>query len=61
MVDKREYWGEKFPERMPAAFRDGTVDRIARVQKSGESRTAFIREAVDALIERRERAKAKKE
>ncbi len=37
----------------------GTLDRIAVAIADGEERTAFIREAVEREIERRERAAAK--
>ena len=61
MAEKREYWGEKYPERTPAAFREGTFELIAHVQSPGESRNAFIRDAVDREIARREREKEKAE
>ena len=52
MVEKgQSLWPEKFA----AQFREGTFWRMARVQAFGESKVAFIREAVDLLIAKRER------
>ena len=52
MVEKgQSLWPEKFA----AQFREGTFERIAKVQLFGESRAAFVREAVDLLIAERER------
>ena len=41
---------------MGAKFAAGTLERIAAVLAEGEERTAFIREAVEREIERRQRA-----
>jgi len=50
---------KQWPERVGAKFAAGTLDRIAVALADGEKRTAFIREAVEREIERRERAAAK--
>lgn len=49
---------KEFTERILAPFRDGTLARIARVLSVGEDRTAFIRDAVERELRRREREKA---
>jgi hypothetical protein len=50
---------KRWPERVGAKFAAGTMDRIAAALADGEERTAFIREAVERELERRERAAAK--
>ncbi len=51
----------KYENVMTARFLDGTFDKIERVLKPGEERTAFVREAVEAAIVRRSKtARAKK-
>jgi hypothetical protein len=42
-----------------AKFAAGTLDRIAAALADGEERTAFIREAVERELARREKAAAK--
>lgn len=52
MVEKGQaLWPEKFA----AQFRQGTFERMAKVQPFGEPRAAFVREAIDLLIAKRER------
>ena len=48
---------KEFTERILQPFRDGTLARIAAVLGEGEDRTAFIREAVERELKRRERQK----
>lgn len=50
---------KRWPERVGAKFAAGTLDRIAAALADGEERTAFIREAVERELERREKAAAK--
>ena len=50
---------KRWPERVGAKFAAGTLDRIAVALADGEERTAFIREAVERELERREKAAAK--
>lgn len=40
-----------------ARFPEGTLDRIADALKPGETKASFIREAVEALLKKRERKK----
>jgi hypothetical protein len=47
---------KRWAERVGAKFAAGTLERIAAVLAEGEERTAFIREAVEREIERRQRA-----
>lgn len=42
-------------EQIPARLIGGTLDRIDRVLEEKESRAAFIREAVERELKRRER------
>lgn len=46
---------KEFTERILQPFRDGTLARIAAALEEGEERTAFIREAVERELKRRER------
>jgi hypothetical protein len=46
----------RWPERTAIKFAAGTFERIAAVLADGEDRMAFIREAVEGEIQRRERA-----
>jgi hypothetical protein len=50
---------KQWPERVGAKFAAGTLDRIAAALADGEERTAFIREAVERELARREKAAAK--
>ena len=50
---------KQWPERVGAKFAAGTFDRIAAALADGEERTAFIREAVERELARREKAAAK--
>jgi hypothetical protein len=50
---------KRWPERIGAKFAAGTLDRIAAALADGEERTAFIREAVERELARREKAAAK--
>lgn len=43
-------------EQTMARFRDGTLDRIKAVLTDREKQSDFIREAVEAELERREKA-----
>lgn len=45
----------RFAEHMQARFPEGTFDRIDAVLAEGEERTAFVREAVERELKRRER------
>jgi hypothetical protein len=49
----------RWPERIGAKFAAGTLERIATVLGEGEERTAFIRQAVEREIERRQKAEKK--
>jgi hypothetical protein len=49
---------KEFTERILQPFREGTSARIAAILEAGEERTAFIREAVEKELKRRERSKA---
>lgn len=42
-------------EQMPARFPEGTMDRIDRVLKDGETRADLVRDSVEATIVSRER------
>jgi hypothetical protein len=42
-------------EAMPGRFPEGTLDRIDAVREPKESRGAFLREAVERELKRRER------
>jgi hypothetical protein len=50
----------RWPERVMAKLPAGTLERIAAVLEKGEERTAFLREAVEREIERREAAGKRK-
>ena len=50
----------RWPERVMAKLAAGTLARIATVLEKDEERTAFLREAVDREIQRREAAKPKR-
>jgi hypothetical protein len=47
-------------EQTPARFPAGTLDRIDAVLRDRESRGAFLRQAVERELKRRERGKAAK-
>jgi hypothetical protein len=51
---------KRWPERVGAKFAAGTLKRVAAVLADREERTAFIREAVEREIERRESAHKRK-
>jgi hypothetical protein len=57
-VTKTSRMGRKkrWPERTAIKFAAGTFERIAAVLADDEDRMAFMREAVQREIERRERA-----
>jgi hypothetical protein len=57
-VTKTSRMGRKkrWPERTAIKFADGTFERIAAVLNEDEDRMAFMREAVERELERRERA-----
>lgn len=46
---------ERYPEKKEAGFAAGTLARIAAVLGEGENARAFIREAVERELERREK------
>ena len=46
---------KRWSEDMQARFEEGTFDRIDAVLDEGEERTAFVREAVERELKRRER------
>jgi hypothetical protein len=48
---------KEFTERILQPFREGTLARIAAALGEDEDRTAFIREAVERELKRREKAK----
>jgi len=50
----------RWPERVMAKLAAGTLERIAAVLEKGEERTAFLREAIEREIERREAAGLRK-
>lgn len=52
-MGRKKLWHED----MQARFAEGTFDRIDAVLAEGEDRTAFVREAVDRELKRRERLK----
>lgn len=54
---RKSYMGRKkmWAEDMQARFSEGTFDRIDAVLSEGEERTAFVREAVERELKRRER------
>jgi hypothetical protein len=51
---------KRWPERTAIKFAAGTFERIAAVLAEGEDRMAFMREAVEREIERRERAEERR-
>ena len=51
---------KRWPERVGAKFAAGTLKKVAAVLADREERTAFIREAVEREIERRESAHKRK-
>jgi hypothetical protein len=50
-MGRKKMWAED----MQARFPEGTFDRIDAVLDEGEERTAFVREAVERELKRRER------
>lgn len=48
-----------YPERMDAKLASGTFARMDAVLREGEARTDLIREAVEEVLARREREKAR--
>jgi hypothetical protein len=50
----------RWPERVMAKLAAGTLARIAAVLERGEERTAFMREAIERELERREHASPRK-
>jgi hypothetical protein len=54
-INRRMARKTKFPEKMVAAFPDGTFARIAALLDKTEDRTDLIREAVERELKRRER------
>lgn len=48
-----------YSQNMQARFRAGTFERIEAVLADGEDRTDFVRAAVDAEIQRRQRKAAR--
>jgi hypothetical protein len=55
-VAKKQRMGRKkrWPERTAIKFAAGTFERIAAVLEDGEERMAFMREAVERELKRRE-------
>jgi hypothetical protein len=51
---------KRWPERTAIKFAAGTFERIAAVLADDEDRMAFMREAVQREIERRERAEERR-
>lgn len=45
----------EYPEKREAAFRPGTLARVQAALADGESQVAFIREAVERELARREK------
>ena len=50
-MGRKKMWAED----MQARFQEGTFERIDAVLSDGEERTAFVREAVERELKRRER------
>lgn len=50
-MGRKKEWAED----MQARFPEGTFERIAAVLSEDEDRTAFVREAVERELKRRER------
>jgi hypothetical protein len=50
-MGRKKMWADD----MQARFAPGTFDRIEAVLEEGEDRTAFVREAVERELKRRER------
>jgi hypothetical protein len=50
----------RWPERVMAKLAAGTLARIAAVLGKGEERTAFLREAIEREIKRREQKSPKR-
>jgi len=50
-MGRKKMWAEY----MQARFAEGTFDRIEAVLTEGEDRTAFVRDAVERELKRRER------
>jgi len=50
-MGRKKMWAED----MQARFPEGTFERIDAVLVEGEERTAFVREAVERELKRRER------
>lgn len=55
-VGRKQINHEQMPARLPA----GTIARIAAVLRPSESKSDFIREAVEAELRRRERSKTER-
>lgn len=51
-MGRKKLWSED----MQARFSEGTFERIDAVLEDGEERTAFVREAVERELKRREKA-----
>jgi hypothetical protein len=51
-MGRKKMWAED----MQARFAEGTFDRIDAVLEDGEERTAFVREAVERELKRREKS-----
>ena len=55
-IPKRVGRKKRWSEDMQARFPEGTFERIEAVLDDGEDRTDFVREAVEQLLKKRERA-----
>lgn len=53
-MGRKKMWAED----MQARFPEGTFGRIDAVLEDGEERTAFVRDAVEKELKRRERHKS---
>lgn len=46
-----------YPDKIIAPLPGGTLERIAAILKAGESKTDFLRQAVESELRKRERGK----
>ena len=62
ICDKPRRMGRKmlWPDKIIAPLPEGSLRRIAAVLVDGEDKTDFLRQAVEAELKRRERAKPSK-
>ena len=51
---------KKYPEKMEARFRPGTLERMRAVLQEGESLADLIREGIESVIAKRQREDRKR-